>query len=81
MTPTFESALLSFFPGVNRRAVLVTHVPGILPERALGAVGSGIKVPLAEVNFKIKANFPTACVSIWKHFFKNLVWISRSFLF
>ncbi len=34
MTPTFESAMLSFSPGVNSRAELVTLAPGLRPERA-----------------------------------------------
>ncbi len=35
MTTTFESAMLSFSPGVNSRAELVTLAPGLRP-------GSGI---------------------------------------
>ncbi len=48
MTPTFESAMLSFPPGVNNRAELVTLAAGLRPEQRFDrAVGSGIIVQLS----------------------------------
>ncbi len=37
MTTTFESAILSFSPGVNSRAELVTLAPGLRPSFAISS--------------------------------------------
>ncbi len=43
MTPTFESAMLSFSPGVNSRAELVTLAPGLRPERRFAPLARGLR--------------------------------------
>ncbi len=50
MTTTFESAMLSFSPGVNSRAELVTLAPGLRP-------GSGITIiPASQFHFLANEN-------------------------
>ena len=49
MTTTFESAMLSFSPGVNSRAELVTLAPGLRPERRFAPLARGQLNTLAKV--------------------------------
>ena len=44
MTTTFESAMLSFSPGVNSRAELVTLPSGLRPERRFAPLARGQKL-------------------------------------